>query len=59
MQFGQDLWLIPPNYSFPDRELNCELCVEKLDEIVLRFASIQRISLLQEDDSHRFIHTLH
>ena len=49
----------PPNYSFPDHELNCELYVEKLDEIVFLAASIHESACYREDDSHRFIHTLH
>jgi hypothetical protein len=59
MQFGQAFWLIPPNYSFPDHELNCELYVEKLDEIIFGFASIHESGSCREYVSHRFIHTLH
>jgi len=29
----------PPNYSFPDRKLNCELYVEKWDQFILFSAS--------------------
>jgi len=48
MQFGQDFWLIPPKLQFSDREFNCELCVEKLDEILLRFASIHESALTKK-----------
>jgi hypothetical protein len=49
----------PPNYSFSDRELNCELYVEKLDELIFTAASVHESACCGEDDSHRFIHTLH
>jgi len=49
----------PPNYSFSDGDLNCELYVENLDQFILRSTSFNESAGCREQDSHRFIHTLH
>jgi hypothetical protein len=49
----------PPNYSFADYDLNCELHVEKLAELTKALASGDYSIICGLDDYHRFIHTLH
>jgi len=50
--------LIPPKLQFSDREFNVNYVWKNwMKSFTLRKHS--RISLYKEDDSHRFIHTLH